>query len=144
MTGVEWDDMGGVGRLYADFSPIESDVVEYADRCAGPMTKVESWIDPEGRIYLCRMSTHESLALRLGRCLGIQPEGSIIRDGDHLFDRGWIKTFWDKVFVMGKCTQRQNDTLFDLLVLFEEREVSQALCSSIRETLPKTKLEEEW
>lgn len=130
MTCEEWDNRGGNDRFYADFPPVASPAEEYSQL-------VEAWISPDGELYICAAQQHELLAKRLTLHLGIkEPDTSLNRPGDQLLDRGWVKIYWDKVFLLkGEYTQRQLDILFDILLVLKNQVPADELIYSIRSEL---------
>lgn len=129
MTINEWEDRGGDDQWYRDFPPLSSPPDEYSE-------EVESWISPEGEIYLCHHEQHETLAFRLCKYLGIKEvDSSLIRSGDLLDKRGWIKLYWNEIRLLTDCTQRQLDALFDIFLVLGRKGEAGLLRESLRRVL---------
>lgn len=125
MTLGAWSE--SCGSLYADFPPVESQPKEYGQ-------DIESWVSPTGALYLCGSSGHALLADRLTFALNIRSPGTYNRADDVLEMHDWIRLYHDHVTAR-EPTQRQIDTLFDILVVLENKNEMHALCEQIRYTL---------
>lgn len=142
MTLDEWEKQGGDNQWYVDFPPVSSPAEEYS-------VSTESWIAPDGTIYLCSHEGHEALALRLCKKFSIvDPKDYLSRDGDLLEDRGWLRVYWNEVRVwpLDDLSQKQIDSLFDILMVLERKREAEDLCESIRTLLdikPKQSFSEE-
>jgi hypothetical protein len=128
MTIDEWDLAGGDNQWFRDFPAEPSDVSEFNE-------DTEAWVNPNGDLFLCACEEHESLAARLVYRFSVSGQKTgLNHDGDLLEGAGWFRVYYDRVYEQA-FTQRQLDTLFDLLLSLDDREILPYLSKSIRRAL---------
>jgi hypothetical protein len=124
MTAAEWEDAGGDNQWLDAFPPEPVDVELMVHPSLG------AWVSPEGELFVCRYTEHEFMARRLCHSRGIASPRGLSVYGDVLSNLGWARIH-SSYIDLGRFTQRQVDTLFDIYVALGAEESRATLARSI-------------